>query len=83
MSAHHKETFITKYIFSMDHKMIAKQFLITGMLMAVLGMIMSAVFRVQLANPGESSILYTLLPGTWVNEIGALNPDKYLSLIHI
>ena len=25
---HHKETFITKYIFSQDHKMIAKQYLI-------------------------------------------------------
>lgn len=28
---HHHETFITKYVFSQDHKMIAKQFLITGM----------------------------------------------------
>jgi cytochrome c oxidase subunit 1 len=28
---HHEETFITKYIFSQDHKMIAKQFLATGM----------------------------------------------------
>ena len=81
MSVHHKETFISKYIFSFDHKMIAKQFLITGMIMAVLGMVMSAVFRVQLANPGESSILYSLLPGSWVNEMGALNPDKYLALV--
>ena len=39
MNEHHKETFITKYIFSQDHKMIAKQFLITGMFMAVIGMI--------------------------------------------
>lgn len=29
---HHKETFITKYVFSQDHKMICKQFLITGMI---------------------------------------------------
>ena len=29
---HHKETFITKYIFSQDHKTIAKQFLISGMI---------------------------------------------------
>ena len=28
---HHKETFITKYIFSQDHKMIGKQYLITAM----------------------------------------------------
>ena len=82
MSAHHKENFITKYIFSMDHKMIAKQFLITGMFMAVIGMLMSAVFRVQLANPGESSWLYNLLPTGWINaETGALDPDKYLALV--
>jgi len=36
-AGHHHETFITKYIFSQDHKMIAKQFLITGMSWAVLG----------------------------------------------
>ena len=73
---HHKETFITKYIFCQDHKMIAKQFLITGMLMAVVGMLMSAMFRVQLANPGETSFLYNLLPSHWLNEAGVLNPDK-------
>jgi cytochrome c oxidase subunit 1 len=82
MSAHHKENFITKYIFSQDHKMIAKQFLITGMFMAIIGMLMSAVFRVQLANPGESSWLYNLLPTGWINaETGALDPDKYLALV--
>ena len=35
---HHKDTFITKYVFSQDHKMIAKQFLITGITMAVIAM---------------------------------------------
>ncbi|MDQ6815099.1 MAG: cytochrome c oxidase subunit I, partial [Bacteroidota bacterium] len=48
---HHHETFITKYIFSQDHKMIAKQFLITGMSWAVLGGLMSVLFRIQLAYP--------------------------------
>ena len=42
---HHKDTFITKYIFSIDHKMIAKQYLITGILMGVLGVGMSILFR--------------------------------------
>ena len=28
---HHEETFVTKYIFSQDHKMISKQYLITGL----------------------------------------------------
>ena len=81
MSEHHNENFITKYIFSQDHKMIAKQFLITGMFMAVVGMLMSAIFRVQLANPGEISVLYNLLPDFWLTETGALQPDKYLALV--
>ncbi len=82
MGGHHKENFISKYIFSLDHKMIAKQFLITGMFMAIVGMLMSAIFRVQLANPGETSILYNLLPSGWINaETGALEPDKYLALV--
>ena len=48
---HHKETFITKYVFSQDHKMIAKQFLITGMIWAMLGGLMSVLFRLQLGYP--------------------------------
>jgi cytochrome c oxidase subunit 1 len=42
---HHQETFITKYVFSQDHKMISKQFLITGMVWAVIGGFLSVLFR--------------------------------------
>jgi cytochrome c oxidase subunit I len=34
---HHKESFVSKYIFSMDHKTIGKQFLITGIIWAIIG----------------------------------------------
>jgi cytochrome c oxidase subunit 1 len=51
---HHKETFITKYVFSQDHKMIAKQFLITGMIWAIIGGSFSVIFRLQLAYPDQS-----------------------------
>jgi cytochrome c oxidase subunit 1 len=77
---HHKETFITKYIFSQDHKMIAKQFLITGMFMAVVGMLMSALFRIQLANPGESFPILETLLGKWAPD-GVLDPSFYLALV--
>ena len=80
MSEHHKETFITKYIFSQDHKMIAKQFLITGMMMAVVGMIMSALFRLQLANPGQSYAILEMLLGKWAPG-GVLDPSMYLALV--
>jgi cytochrome c oxidase subunit 1 len=45
---HHKESFISKYIFSQDHKMISRQFLITGILWAVIGLAFSVMFRLQL-----------------------------------
>ena len=48
---HHHESFITKYVFSQDHKMIARQFLITGMVWGVLGGLMSVLFRLQLGYP--------------------------------
>ncbi|MBT7481944.1 MAG: cytochrome c oxidase subunit I [Flavobacteriales bacterium] len=81
MSEHHKETFISKYIFSLDHKMIAKQFLITGMLMGILGMVMSLLFRIQIGNPGESNaILQWFLGDRWA-EGGILDPNMYLALV--
>ncbi len=80
MSEHHKETFTTKYIFSQDHKMIAKQFLLTGMFMALIGMIMSALFRLQLANPGESYAILEMLLGKWAPD-GVLDPSMYLALV--
>ena len=42
---HHNENFFSKYVFSLDHKMISKQFLITGMVMGVIAMVMSREVR--------------------------------------
>ena len=81
MSDHHNETFISKYIFSIDHKMIAKQFLITGMFMGIIGMLMSILFRLQLSNPGESfAVLEWFLGDKWAPG-GVLDPNMYLSLV--
>jgi cytochrome c oxidase subunit 1 len=80
---HHKETFITKYIFSQDHKMIAKQFLITGIVMAVVAMILSILFRLQLAWPDKSfPLLETFLGEKWA-EGGRIKPDFYLAIVTI
>ena len=81
MSDHHNETFISKYIFSLDHKMIAKQFLITGMFMGIVGMLMSLLFRLQLSNPGESfAVLEWFLGEKWAPG-GVLDPNMYLALV--
>ena len=50
---HHKESFFTKYVFSQDHKMIAKQYLLTAIIMGIVGIALSALFRLQLGWPDE------------------------------
>ena len=81
-NTNHKESFISKYIFTYDHKMISKQFLITAVVMGVVGVTMSALFRLQLGWPGESfSILETLL-GRWAPG-GVIDRNAYLSLVTI
>ena len=49
---HHEESFFHKYFYSLDHKMIGKQYLWTGLAMALIGAFMVFVFRMQLAFPG-------------------------------
>ncbi len=81
---HHKETFVTKYIFSFDHKMISKQFLVTGMIMGVIGVLMSLLFRLQIAWPEHSfSIIEAFLPERFQSETGVMKPDIYLALVTI
>ncbi|PYF76079.1 cytochrome c oxidase subunit I [Pedobacter nutrimenti] len=79
---HHKETFLTKYVFSQDHKMIAKQFLITGIIMAVIAMGLSILFRLQLAWPDKSFPILETFLGKWA-EGGRIRPDFYLALVTI
>ncbi|OFY85392.1 MAG: cytochrome c oxidase subunit I [Bacteroidetes bacterium RIFCSPLOWO2_12_FULL_35_15] len=78
----HKQTFISKYVFSMDHKMIAKQFLITGIIMGCLGVLMSMVFRLQLAFPDTPFPFMENFMGHWAKD-GRLDPSFYLALITI
>jgi len=80
---HHKDTFITKYIFSIDHKMIAKQYLITGIFMGIIGIVMSLLFRMQLAWPEESFKVFSLLLGERFAPNGVMTNDIYLALVTI
>ena len=80
---HHKDTFITKYIFSLDHKMIAKQYLITGIFMGIIGVGMSLLFRMQLAWPEESFKIFNILLGDKFAPNGVMANDIYLALVTI
>lgn len=78
--AHHREHFITKYVFSQDHKMISKQFLMTGMFWALLGGLMSVLFRLQLGFPQHHYAWLEDLLGHWAPG-GHLSSDAYYALV--
>jgi cytochrome c oxidase subunit 1 len=67
---HHEQNFWSTYVFSTDHKMIAMQYMFTGIAMALIGGFMAYVFRMQLAFPGES------VPG-----FGMVSPGEYNALV--
>jgi len=60
------KTFLGKYVFSMDHKVIGIQYLITAMAMAVVAGLLALVIRTQLAFPGLGH---------------EVKPETYLSIV--
>ena len=77
---HHKQSFITKYIFSQDHKMISRQFLVTGIIWAVIGGLFSVIFRLQLGFPDQTFPILEDLFGHWAQG-GRLDPEFYYALV--
>lgn len=81
----YKSNFVTTYIFSMDHKIIAKQFLITGIFWGIVGAAMSIIFRLQLGFPEENYAWLKPLLGKWIvvnsEGVGSLAPEFYYALV--
>ncbi len=72
------KTFLSKYIFSFDHKVIGKQFLWYGIFFLGVGGIMALMIRWALAYPGTPlPILGTLF---FPHTNGIIPPDTYASL---
>ncbi|MDD5559659.1 cbb3-type cytochrome c oxidase subunit I [Candidatus Methylomirabilis sp.] len=69
-TAHEARGFWRTYVFSTDHKTIAKQYLFLGLFMAFVGGYLAYVMRWQLAFPDES------IPG-----FGYVGPETYNALI--
>jgi cytochrome c oxidase subunit 1 len=76
----HSDSFIWKYVFSLDHKMIAKQYLITGMVWAVIGGLFSVLFRLQLGFPDTSFPWLETLLGHWAKG-GHISPEAYYAMV--
>ena len=77
----HSSSFVSKYLFTTDHKMIGKQFLVTGIFWAIIGGFLSVLFRLQLGFPDMDMTFLKPLLGGWINENGQLDPNFYLALV--
>jgi len=73
-------SFFRRYIFSTDHKVIGKQYLFLGMVMALLGGLMAYVMRWQLAWPGSQVPGAALLSEPAVVD-GVVTPPFYNALV--
>ena len=60
---HHKQGFISTYIFSLDHKMIGRQFLFSSLFMLTIGGLLAMMVRWELAWP-ETPVPFT----SWISE---------------
>lgn len=78
---HHELPWIRKYIFSEDHKIIAKQYLLTGIFWAIIGGGLSILFRLQLGFPDADLTWLKPLLGDWIGSDGKLDAEFFLALV--
>ena len=81
---HPKPSFISHYIFSLDHKMIGRQFLFVGLLMLLIGGILAMLVRWQLAWPESPVPGLGFVPEPYIypgpNGGGIIPPQTYNAL---
>jgi cytochrome c oxidase subunit 1 len=81
---HHELPFIRQYIFSTDHKMIAKQFMSVSLFFLVVGGLLATLMRWQLGFPGQPMPGGGILPDAMMAPTpgGAIMlPEFYNSLV--
>ena len=77
---HHELSFIQKYVFSTDHKVIGIQFLVTTLLMLMVGCALALAVRWQLAFPWETMPILGPVFGLFRGEGGQISPEFYTML---
>ena len=63
---HHPHSWVTKYVWSQDHKVIAIQYSVTAISIGLVALLLSALMRLQLGFPGA---------------FPAIQPDNYLQFV--
>ena len=78
--AHHEQSFLRKWVFSVDHKIIGIQYTVTSLLFLLLGFTLMMIMRWQLAHPGEPVPLIGGLMGIANAPGGIILPEFYNQL---
>src|ERR1041384_2151939 len=79
--AHHDDrSFVRKYIFSTDHKVIGIQFLFLSLMFLLVGGLLAMQIRWQLGFPGQPMPGGSLLPETMAPG-GVILPEYYIQLV--
>ncbi|NQW30064.1 MAG: cbb3-type cytochrome c oxidase subunit I [Ignavibacteria bacterium] len=81
---HHELPWYRKYLFSTDHKVIAKQFMIAALFFMFVGGAFALFIRWQLAYPGKPiPVIGSILPASWVTEpmSGVITPEFFTQLL--
>jgi cytochrome c oxidase subunit I len=73
--AHHDVGFLRTYVFSTDHKMIARQFLFLGLFMMIIGGVLALFIRWQLGWPETPVPLVGRM--LWPDNEGVISPAVY------
>src|SRR5918999_2614927 len=66
------KSFIRKYIFSLDHKVIGIQYIMLALTAVLIGMILSVIMRMNLTWPGTDWPI-----------LGVIQPETYLAYMTI
>ncbi len=77
---HHELSWIRKYVFSIDHKVIGIQYAITSLCFLFFGFCLMMIMRWQLAYPGQELPIIGKLLGETVAPGGIILPEFYNSL---
>jgi cytochrome c oxidase subunit 1 len=73
---HHELGFLRTYIFSTDHKMIGRQFLMLALFMMSIGGLMAMLMRLELGWPAQQYPFLTWFPKPFLED-GAITPNSY------
>ncbi len=71
--------FLSRYVFSLDHRVIGLQYLFTAMAMALVGGLLALIVRIQIAWPDHDfTLIARVLPRGF--EEGVMKPEFYAAL---